>query len=133
VDGALRTGDLATVDEDGFIFIVDRKSDFIKSSGHRVSSQEVEAKILELTQVVSAAAVGVPDESLGEAIVVFVVLQSGAGLSAEEIIDYCRRSLARHMTPKQVMVVKALPVNANGKVMKAALREMAASDIAMNR
>jgi acyl-CoA synthetase (AMP-forming)/AMP-acid ligase II len=74
VGGTLRTGDLATVDADGFIFVVDRKDDFIKSWGYRVSSQEVESCVLELQDVVSAAAVGVPDLEAGESIVVFAAL-----------------------------------------------------------
>ena len=78
VDGGYRTGDLATVDEDGYIYIVDRKGDFIKSFGYRVSSQQIEACILELEDVVSAAAIGEPDTLRGEAIVVFVTLRQGS-------------------------------------------------------
>jgi acyl-coenzyme A synthetase/AMP-(fatty) acid ligase len=62
----LYTGDLATVDEDGFIFVVDRKDDFIKSYGHRVSSQDIESGVLELQEIVAAAAVGLPDLVRGE-------------------------------------------------------------------
>ncbi|MGD9093717.1 MAG: AMP-binding protein, partial [Anaerolineales bacterium] len=123
IEGQLQTGDLAKVDEDGFIFIVDRKSDFIKSLGHRVSSQEVEAKILQLPEVVSAAAIGVPDELQGEAIRVFVTLQAKSSLSVKEIIEYCRKNLARHMVPKEVFVIDRLPLNAHGKVVKSRLRE----------
>jgi long-chain acyl-CoA synthetase len=125
IKGALRTGDLATVDEDGFIYIVDRKADFIKSFGHRVSSQEVEAYILELPDVVAAAAVGVPDELQGEAIKVFVVLRQGTDLDAEMILSHCRKRMARHMIPKEIVVIDSLPTNAHGKVVKAMLREEA--------
>jgi acyl-CoA synthetase (AMP-forming)/AMP-acid ligase II len=124
VNGALRTGDLATVDEDGFIYIVDRKADFIKSMGHRVSSQEIEARILEIPEVVAAAAIGEADELQGEAIKVFVTLKSGVSLAEEDVIDYCRRQMARHMVPKQVVVVDSLPMNAHGKVIKSALRSL---------
>ena len=73
-NGILFTGDMATVDEQGFIYIVDRKSDFIKSYGHRVSSYEIESCVLQIPNVVAAAAVGVPDEYAGEMIKVFVIL-----------------------------------------------------------
>ena len=123
IGGALHTGDLAKVDEDGYIYIVDRKSDFIKSYGHRVSSQEIEAHILELTDVVAAAAIGVPDDIQGEAIKVFVTLRKGTGLSPEEILDFCRQRMARHMVPKEIIVIDNLPTNAHGKIVKTALRE----------
>jgi long-chain acyl-CoA synthetase len=118
----LLTGDLATVDEDGYIYIVDRKSDFIKSNGYRISSQEVEAHILEIPEVLAAAAVGEPDLKLGEAIKVFVTPRTGELLSPEKILSYCRKHMARHMIPKEIIVVDSLPVNANGKVNKNALR-----------
>ncbi len=123
VDGALRTGDLATVDQDGFIYIVDRKSDFIKSLGHRVSSQEVEAKILEIPDVVAAAAVGQADPVQGEAIHVFVTIRKQAKLSPADILNHCRLSMARHMVPKRVVILDSLPTNAHGKVIKALLRQ----------
>lgn len=125
VDGSLRTGDLATVDEEGFITIVDRLADFIKSYGHRVSSQQVEAYVMELPDVVSAAAIGVPDLARGEAIQVYVVLRKGATLTVEEILAHCRHRMATHMVPRDVIVLEALPMNEQGKVRKAALRERA--------
>jgi acyl-CoA synthetase (AMP-forming)/AMP-acid ligase II len=125
IDGALYTGDLATVDEDGYIFIVDRKSDFIKSLGHRVSSQEVEAKILQIPEVISAAAIGVPDDLAGEAIKVFVVLQKKAEITPDFILAHCRKTMARHMVPKEIVILDKLPMNAHGKFVKSALRELA--------
>jgi acyl-CoA synthetase (AMP-forming)/AMP-acid ligase II len=124
INGNLYTGDLATVDEDGFIYVVDRKSDFIKSLGHRVSSQEVEAKVLELPDVIAAAAIGVPDDLAGEAIKVFAVLKKKSGLTPEAIITHCKKNLPRHMVPKYVVLLDKLPLNAHGKVVKAKLREM---------
>jgi long-chain acyl-CoA synthetase len=125
VDGALHTGDLATVDEEGFVYIVDRKADFIKCYGHRVSSQQIEACILTLSNVVAAAVVGVPDEEQGEAIVAFATVREGSPVSAEAILEHCRRRLARHMVPSKVMVLLKLPLNANGKVLKSELRSLA--------
>jgi acyl-CoA synthetase (AMP-forming)/AMP-acid ligase II len=124
IDGHLYTGDLATVDDDGYIFIVDRKSDFIKTFGHRVSSQEIEAKILQIPSVIAAAAIGVPDDLMGEAIKVFVVLQKKATLTPEEIINHCQQTLARHMIPKEVRIIDSLPMNPHGKVVKSALKKL---------
>jgi long-chain acyl-CoA synthetase len=125
VDGALRTGDLATVDEDGYIFVVDRKDDFIKSWGYRVSSQEVESRVLELKDVVSAAAVGTPSLEAGEDIHVFAVLRPDSSLTAAEIIAHCREALAKYMVPTKVSFIDKLPLNSNGKVVKSELRKLA--------
>jgi long-chain acyl-CoA synthetase len=126
IDGALRTGDLATVDDAGFIYITDRKSDFIKSYGHRVSSQQVEACVLELPDVVAAAAIGEPDLVRGEAIKVFVTLNSCSSLTPGDVLAHCVKRLAHHMVPRDVVVVDRLPVNAHGKVVKTVLRDLAA-------
>ncbi len=123
VDGALRTGDMATVDDDGFIYIVDRKDDFIKSYGHRVSSQQVEAYVLELPDVVAAAAIGEPDIARGESIRVYATLRAGSALTPDDIIAHCARRMARHMIPQQVTIVDRLPMNSQGKVVKAELRK----------
>jgi len=125
VNGSLHTGDMATVDEDGFIYIVDRKSDFIKSYGNRVSSQEVEACVLELKDIVSAAAIGMPDALRGEAIRIFAVRKAKSTLTEEDIIQHCMRRLARYMTPKDVVFVQSLPTNQHGKVIKSELRKEA--------
>lgn len=122
--GRLRTGDLAVVDEDGFIFIVDRLADFIKSWGNRVSSQEVEGAALRLTDLVSAAAVGVPDPDAGEAIVLVAVRRRGSTLSEEDIAAHLRATLAKHMVPRSIRLVDALPLNENGKLVKARVRDM---------
>lgn len=123
VDGAYRTGDLATMDEDGYIYVVDRKADFIKSYGYRVSSQQVEACILELEDIVLAAAIGEPDPLRGEAIVVFVTLRAGSPLTTEDIISHCRHKLARHMVPKTIEILDSLPLSSQGKVLKSELRK----------
>ena len=124
VAGALRTGDLATVDEDGFIYIVDRKSDFIKSFGYRISSQQIEACVMELADVVSAAAIGKPDEVSGEAVEVFVVLRDGSQLRPEQITAHCGQRLPRYMLPRNVFVLDKLPLNPSGKVVKSELRKL---------
>ena len=121
----LRTGDLAWVDQDGDIFVVDRRDDFIKSWGHRVSSHEIEDCALRLDSLVAAAAIGVPDPAAGEAIALFVVPRPGAPATPDEVLAVCRVHLAKHMVPSSVLVLDALPINANGKVEKSRLRELA--------
>jgi acyl-CoA synthetase (AMP-forming)/AMP-acid ligase II len=124
VDGVLHTGDLATVDDDGFIFVVDRKADFIKSYGYRVSSQQVEGCIVEMPDVVAAAVIGEPDLVRGEAIAAFVVLRAGATTTPHDIIAHCAERLPNYMTPRDVTVIDRLPINAHGKVVKNELRKL---------
>jgi long-chain acyl-CoA synthetase len=123
VDGMLHTGDLATVDADGFIYIVDRSSDFIKSHGYRVSSQQIEETILKLADLVAAAVIGEPDLAAGEAIIAYVVIRKGSPLSPEDIHAHCRQNLPRYMWPKEVVAVDSLPISAQGKIVKSILRE----------
>ncbi len=131
--GALHTGDLARMDEEGFIYIVDRKADFIKSFGHRVSSQEVESAVLEIKDVVSAAAIGVPDLLRGEAIYLYLTLRSDSTATPETVIDYCKRRLPSHAVPRDIEILGALPLSENGKVLKGALRQRAMSQSASTR
>jgi acyl-CoA synthetase (AMP-forming)/AMP-acid ligase II len=123
----LRTGDLATVDEDGDIFIVDRRDDFIKSWGYRISSQEVEAAALRMEQLVSAAVIGVPDDKAGEAVTLFATARPGAVVTPDEVVAICRQHLPKYMVPHSVLILDALPLNSSGKVAKPQLREMAAA------
>jgi long-chain acyl-CoA synthetase len=123
----LRTGDVAVVDDDGYLFVVDRRDDFIKSWGHRISSQEVEAAALRVEELVSAAAVGVPDDDAGEVVVLLAVARPGAVVDPDRVLATCRRHLPRHMVPKSVHILDGLPVNANGKTVKPKLREIASS------
>lgn len=129
-DGVLHTGDLATVDEDGYLFVVDRKADFIKSYGFRVSSQRVEECIVEIPEVVAAAVIGEPDDVRGEAIWAFVVRRSASELSREAVINYCGSHLANYMVPKEIVFLERLPMNAHGKIVKNDLRKMAAEILA---
>jgi len=124
--GKLRTRDLATVDEEGFIFIVGRARDFIKSMGNRISPKEVEDVIAELPEVVEVAVIGVPDDIWGEAVKAIVVLASPQALSAKEIIRHCNERLPNYKVPSQTQVVSSLPKNESGKVLKAELRRQAA-------
>ncbi|WEV76944.1 AMP-binding protein [Janibacter cremeus] len=127
VDGGLRTGDLARADADGFIYVVDRKSDFIKSWGIRVSSREVEDAVVALPGVAAAAAVGRPDDAAGEAIVVFYACPEGVDLTPEQVLAHCRSTLAKHLVPHDVRRIPQLPLNTNGKILKSQLKSLAAT------
>lgn len=125
VDGALRTGDLGRADDDGFIYIVDRQGDFIKSWGFRISGAEIEDAVVAIPGVGAAAAVGRPDPEAGEAVVLFYVADPEAAVTPADVLDHCRRVLARHMVPQEARLLESLPVNQNGKVVKSALRALA--------
>ena len=122
--GDLRTGDLAFADEDGYLYVVDRLDDFIKSWGYRISSQEVEAAVLEMTDLVSAAAVGVPDLAAGEAIALVATVRPGAEVNEEDVLAFARARLAKHMVPESVHLVASIPLTASGKVNKPELRRL---------
>lgn len=122
--GMLRTGDLAKVDEDGYIYVVDRVEDFIKSREHRIASQDIESVALDLPDVVAAAAVGLPDDAVGERLELVVVRRRGSGLRVADVIAHCREQLSKHMVPEVVRIVDALPFNASGKVIKRDVRAM---------
>lgn len=126
--GVLRTGDLATVDEDGYIYIVDRAEDFIKTWGYRVASTDVEAAAMECAELIAAAAVGVADDAAGERVELVAVARPGAAVTAEEVLRTCRAFLPKHAVPARVRFAGALPVNANGKVLKREVRAMLSAD-----
>lgn len=122
-DGYYLTGDLAKVDERGYVFIVDRKKEMIISGGFNIYPTEVEQVLYTLPQIFEAAVVGVPDEQWGEAIRAVVVLKPGESLTAEQIIEHCGRSLAGFKKPRAVDFVSELPKNPNGKVVRRVIRE----------
>lgn len=124
-DGFVTCGDIATVDEAGFITIVDRKKDLVITGGLNVYPREVEEAILHHPDVADAAVVGIPDEVWGECVVAFVVGRNGATVSPEALDAHLRGSLANYKLPRQVHATTALPRNAGGKVVKAQLRETA--------
>ncbi|MFW9964808.1 MAG: class I adenylate-forming enzyme family protein, partial [Candidatus Sifarchaeia archaeon] len=123
-EGKLYTGDLATVDEEGFIFVVDRQKEFIKSGGHRISPREIEATIANISNVVEVGVIGVPDDIMGEAVKAYVVIREGTSLSEKEIIDHCRKNLPTFKVPKHIRFLDALPKNESEKVMMAELKEL---------
>jgi acyl-CoA synthetase (AMP-forming)/AMP-acid ligase II len=128
-DGWFHSGDVGVVDEDGYLYIVDRLKDMILSGGENVASLEVERVLYEHAAVAEAAVVGRPDERWGEVPVAFVVLHEGAALEAEELISFCRERLAGFKTPKGVTIIDQLPRNPSGKVLKRELRELATKEV----
>ncbi len=122
-DGWLKTGDLAVVDTEGFLDIVDRKKDVILSGGENVYSTEVEAALYEHPAVLEAAAFALPDERWGETVAAAVVLRPGLAADADELSAWCRARLAGYKIPRRVFFVDALPRTGSGKIAKRLLRE----------
>ena len=120
--GWFHTGDIGLKDDDGYLYIVDRLKDMIVSGGENIASSEVERVLYEHESVVEAAVVGRPDHRWGEVPVAYVVLNSAATATPEELIEHCRHQLARFKVPKDVVVIQALPRNPSGKVLKRELR-----------
>jgi long-chain acyl-CoA synthetase len=121
-DGWLRTGDLAIVDDDGFLRLVDRAKDVIIVSGFNVVPAEVEGVLVRHPDVAEAAVVGVPHERTGEAVKAFVVPVPGASIEEDVLIDYASRHLARYKCPSIITVVDELPHGLVGKLQRRRLR-----------
>jgi long-chain acyl-CoA synthetase len=122
--GWLRTGDMATIDEEGYIYLVDRKKDMIISGGENVYSTEVENIIYQHHSVREAAVIGVPDDKWGEAVKAIVTLKGDASLTESELVQFCASSLADYKVPKSVEIREGeLPKSATGKILKKELRE----------
>ncbi len=122
-EGRLHTGDLATVDEDGFIYIVDRKKDMIISGGLNIYPREIEDVLFEHPAVLEAAVIGVPDEEWGESVKALIVLKPEVSCSEEELIAHCKSNLGSYKKPRSIDFVDSLPRNPSGKVLKRILRE----------
>ncbi len=121
-NGRLHTGDMATVDADGFITVVSRARDFLKCGGTRTSCQQLEQKILGCEGVLEVAVIAVPDAVMGEAVKAFVVTHNKAGTSPEQVKIYCKARLPSQLVPREVVIVDTLPKNDSGKVLKEQLR-----------
>jgi len=120
--GWFHSGDLATVDADGYISVVDRKKDMIKTGGENVASREVEETIYRLAGVSEVAVVGLPHPYWIEAVTACVVVKAGASLTEEQVIAHCKSQMAHFKVPKKVVLIEALPKNPSGKVLKRELR-----------
>ncbi len=122
-DGWLKTGDLAVIDAEGYVNIVDRRKDLIVTGGENVYSTEVEYALFEHPDVLEAAVIGVPDERWGEAVKAVVVLHPGKTASADQLIAHCRARLSGFKTPKSVDFLDALPRTGSGKLFKKGLKD----------
>jgi long-chain acyl-CoA synthetase len=118
------TGDLARFDDEGYVYLVDRKNDMIISGGENVYPREVEEILLAQPAVAECAVAGLPHEYWGEQVTAFVVLRAGMNATAEELTAACREKLSRYKVPKEIRFVDKLPRNTMGKVLRRALREL---------
>jgi acyl-CoA synthetase (AMP-forming)/AMP-acid ligase II/pimeloyl-ACP methyl ester carboxylesterase len=123
-NGRLHTGDIARVDSDGYIFIVEREREMIKSGGNRVSAKEVEDVIAELSEVVEVAVLGAPHELLGECIKAFVVTVPASGITPQDVKEQCRKRLSTFKIPEEVIFLNSMPHNSSGKILKPQLLAM---------
>ena len=126
-DGWLYTGDIGYLDAEGYLFLVDRKKDMIIVGGYNVYPRQVDEVLFKHPKIAEAASVGREDARLGEVLVAFVVLRSGAALSEADFFDYCRLNLVKYRRPVAVSFVDALPRTNARKIDKRALRARAAT------
>ena len=122
-DGWLHTGDMATMDEDGYFTIVDRMKDMILTAGFNVYPAEIE-RVLCGHPAVALAAAGVPDEAKGELAKAYVILKPTAEVTREELVAHCRRHLAAYKVPRAIQFVDQVPMTSSGKIMRRLLTEI---------
>jgi acyl-CoA synthetase (AMP-forming)/AMP-acid ligase II len=122
-NGWLYTGDMAVMDEEGYVTIVDRRKDMIVTGGENVYSTEVENTLYLHPAVLECAVVGVPDEKWGEAVQGIVVLKPTGQATEEELIRFCKERIARYKAPKSIDFISALPKTGSGKIEKKKLRD----------
>jgi len=123
-DGWYHTGDIGYLDEDDYLFLIDRKKDMIISGGENIYSREVEEAVQAFPGVIECAVIGVPDAKWGETVMAYLVCRPGSRADEAEVIAHCRRLIAGYKCPKRVQVVDELPRVASGKVNKVALRDL---------
>ena len=122
-DGWFKTGDLGYFDEEGFLYIVDRKKETIVTGGFNVYAREVENVIGMMEAVDEVAVVGLPSDQWGEQVVAFVTLRSGRDLRSADVVAHCREAIAGYKVPKRVEIVGSLPKSSTGKILKRDLRD----------
>ncbi len=123
-NGWFHSGDLGRFDEDGYLYVVDRKKDMIKTGGENVASREVEEVIYRHPDVVEVAVIGLPDPKWIELVAAVVVLKAGSAAVEKDIIEYCKTNLAGFKCPKKIILTDKLPKNPSGKILKRELKEM---------
>ncbi len=132
-DGWLRTGDLGYLDDEGYLYVLDRRDDLIVSGGENVYPAEIEAALLAHPAVAEAGVVGADDPAWGQVPVAYVVPRPGLTVSPDELIAFCRARLARYKVPARVTLVDALPRNASGKLLRRELRDTDASSTVVGK
>jgi long-chain acyl-CoA synthetase len=125
-NGWLSTGDIGYYDEDGYLFLVDRKKEMIIVGGYNVYPREIDELLFNHPAILEAATLGVPDSFSGEAVKAYIVLRPNARLTAEEVQDYCRKSLVKYKVPTRIEFVDALPRSGVGKINKLELKKRSA-------
>lgn len=123
-DGWFYTGDIGYMDEEGYLFIVDRKKDMIIAGGFNIYPRDIDEVLFEHPKIVEACAVGLPDPYRGETVKAFVVVREGETLTEEEVVSYCREKLAPYKVPRVVEFMDELPKSAIGKVLRRELKTM---------
>ncbi len=123
-DGWFKTGDIGRFDDQGFLYIVDRKKDMVLSGGYNIYSKEVELVLHRYKGVADAAVIGVPDDIYGESVAAFIEAEPGVALTESELIEWCAAELASYKKPKHIVFMNELPKNSTGKVMKNELRKL---------
>jgi fatty-acyl-CoA synthase len=123
-EGWFHSGDIGYLDEDGYLFIVDRLKDMIISGGENVYPAEVERALADMPGLADVAVVGTPDGTWGETVVAVVSLAEGAAVTLGDVREYAAARLARYKLPRQMRVVATVPRNASGKLDKLAIRQM---------
>ena len=125
--GWLHTGDFGYLDEEGYLFITGRSSEMIKSGGIRINPEEIEELLLAHEDILEAGVAGVVDELLGERILAGVVLRTGRQLAEKQLLIYCRKHLAPYKRPQAIFFLEMVRRSANGKILRAELRQQLAS------
>lgn len=132
-DGWLYTGDIAKMDQDGYVFIVDRKKDMILAGGYNVYPREIDEVLYEHEKVLDAVAIGIPDPYRGETVKAFVVLKPGESVTEKEIVQFCRERLAAYKVPRSIEFRDTLPKTTVGKVLRVQLRREAIKQLEMQK
>jgi len=123
-DGWFHTGDIGYMDDEGYLFIVDRKKDMIIAGGFNIYPREIDEVLFEHPKIKEACAVGLPDPYRGETVKAFIVLRDGESLTEKDVVDYCKGKLAAYKVPKQIEFMEELPKSAIGKVLRRGLKEV---------
>ncbi|WP_274379394.1 AMP-binding protein [Alkalihalobacterium alkalinitrilicum] len=121
--GWFHSGDLVRLDDEGFVYVVDRKKDMIISGGENIYPAEVEAALYKHDAVLEVAVIGVPDEKWGESVKAYIVLKQGKTMSEDEVLEHCKQHVASYKKPKYVEFISELPRNTSGKILKRVLRD----------